>query len=79
MIKLILPTIKLRRKKVECFGNFFTDNINELKPFIVVRDDGKPIHQFENFNEASKFSVKLNSSYKENGIKAFSKVINLSI
>ncbi len=48
------------------------------KPFAVIRDDGKLIHQFGDYYEASVFSVKLNISYENNGIKAFSKVIKLS-
>ena len=48
------------------------------KPFAVVRDDGKLIHQFCDHYEASVFSLKLNISYEDNGIKAFSKVMKLS-
>ena len=47
-------------------------------PFAVVRDDGKLIHQFKDFNEASLFALKLNISYSENGVKASCKVIKLS-
>ncbi len=53
--------------------------IDSNKPFAVVRDDNKIIHQFYDFYEASAFSIKLNTSYKDNGIKAFSKVIKLSV
>jgi len=61
-----------------------TNNLNHTffdinKPFAVVRDDGKLIHQFMDYHEASVFSVKLNISYEDNGIKAFCKVIKLSV
>jgi len=56
-------------------SNIFLD-IN--KPFAVLRDDGKLIHQFKDYYEASVFSVKLNISYEENGIKAYTKVLKLS-
>lgn len=49
------------------------------RPFIVVRDDGKLIQQFTSFYEASVFSVKLNTSYEDNGIKSKSKVVTLSM
>ena len=48
------------------------------KPFAVVRDDGKLIHQFKDYYEASVFSAKLNISYEDNGIKAYTKVLKLS-
>lgn len=47
-------------------------------PFAVVRSDGKIIHQFNDFYEASAFSLKLNVSYGKNGIKESSRVIKLS-
>ncbi len=49
------------------------------KPFAVVREDNKIIYQFYDFHDASTFSTKLNISYKENGVRAFSKVIKLSV
>ncbi len=49
------------------------------KPFAVVNNNNKIIHQFDDFYNASTFSIRLNISYKENGIRANSKVIRLSV
>ena len=82
MLKSVIDIIR-KKNLIYKKGIFDTPELKNIidlkKPYAVVRDDGKIVHQFNDSYDASVFSVKLNISYTDNDIKSFSKVIKLSV
>ena len=82
MFKSMLNIIKnknLIKAKKDNNPSELNMEIDFNKPFVVVNNDNKVINQFDDFHNASTFAIKLNISYKENGVIANSKVIRLSV
>jgi len=67
-----------RKKHYTIYKQIAQQTLDINKKYAVIRNDGNIIVQFYFINEAKKFSEQLNLSYKANGLRAKSSIINLN-
>jgi len=72
---LYLNLFKKRHNNI--YNQIAQQTLDINKKYAVIRDNGNIIVQFYFINEAKKFSEQLNLSYKENGLRAKSSIVNL--
>jgi hypothetical protein len=73
--KIFLNLFKKRHYTI--YKQIVQHALDTNKKYAVIRDNGNIIVQFNYINEAKGFSEQLNLSYKENGLRVKSSVINL--
>lgn len=66
-----------RKRHYTIYKQIVQHTLDTNKKYAVIRDNGNIIVQFYFKNEAKGFSEQLNLSYKENGLRVKSSVINL--